>query len=295
MGPIVGLGEVLWDLLPAGRRAGGAPFNFAFHCSQLGHPAVIVSRCGDDEPGEALRREVRQLGLADDFIQHDAEHPTGTVAVTVEADGQPSYEITQGVAWDFLEWTPALAELACTARAVCFGTLAQRSRRSFATVQRFLDEAHDAVIVCDINIRQHYFNEEIVELSLHLSDWLKLNEHELPILRGLLGLAGGNDAESLAELRRRYKLKLVCLTRGADGCLVQTAAETVELPGVPVRVADTVGAGDAFTAGVLCRTLEGHPLAESASFANRLAAEVARHPGGTPCLGRETLEAAPPP
>src|SRR4051794_11118301 len=132
--PIVALGEVLWDLLPTGPRTGGAPFNFAFHCHQLGHPAVIVSRGGDDDLGRRRRAEVRRLGLSDEYIQTDRDHPTGTVRVSLDATGQPTYTIIEGVAWDFIEWEPRLEKLAKSAAAVCFGTLAQRAPESRSTV-----------------------------------------------------------------------------------------------------------------------------------------------------------------
>src|SRR5262249_49397696 len=140
--PIVALGEVLWDLLPTGPRAGGAPFNFAFHCHQLGHPAVLVSRVGDDDLGRRLRTAVRRLGLTDEYIQTDPKYPTGTVQVSLDASGQPAYTITEHVAWDFIEWEPRLELLAESAQAVCFGTLAQRAPESRSNIRRLVALAH---------------------------------------------------------------------------------------------------------------------------------------------------------
>jgi fructokinase len=290
---IVGVGEVLWDLLPGGRQLGGAPFNFTFHCHQLGHAAAIVSRAGADDLGRESRATVRRLGLPDMHIQEDPEHPTGTVAVALDAGGVPTFTIAPDVAWDYLAWDDALAALFRQAHAVCFGTLAQRHPTARATLQRALQAAGGALIVCDVNLRQHFYSREVIETSLAASRWVKLNEDELLVLRNLLGLAGTSEAAMLAALRARYRLELACLTRGGRGSLVQTADEEVDLPGVPVKVVDTVGAGDAFTAGLLCCVLEGRPLPAAAAFANALAARVAAAPGGTPVIDRHLIGMPP--
>lgn len=296
MGPasstIVGLGEVLWDLLPAGRQLGGAPFNFAFHCHQLGHSSVIVSRVGEDALGREIRSRLASADLPDTYVQCDAEHPTGTVPVAVDDRGQPTFTITPDVAYDYLAWDERLEELLPRARAICFGTLIQRQALARATVQRALGAAAQALIVYDINLRQHFYNRETIEKSLRASRWLKLNDDELPVLQDMLKLPEASPSAALAQLRQRYELDLACLTRGEHGCLVQTAAEEVDVAGVPVRVADTVGAGDAFTAGLLVYMLEGRQLREAAEFANRLAARVAASPGGTPAIRREEVEGA---
>jgi fructokinase len=288
---VVGLGEVLWDLLPGGRQLGGAPFNFAFHCHQLGHPGAVVSRVGADAPGREIRDAVRRLGLSDAYLPDDPAHPTGTVTVAVGAGGQPSFTITPGVAYDFLEWQEPLADLFRQARAVCFGTLAQRHPAARATIQRALREAGGALVVYDVNLRQHYYDRGVIEASLRASRWAKLNEDELGVLRGLLGLAGDGDREALRDLRRRYDLELAALTRGERGCLVQSAEGEIDAPGVAVAVVDTVGAGDAFTAGLVAYALEGRPFAEGVAFANRLAARVAAAAGATPRIDRADLEA----
>jgi fructokinase len=272
--PIVALGEVLWDLLPSGPRAGGAPFNFAFHCHQLGHPAIIVSRVGDDELGRQLRTEVRRLGMSDEYIQTDRQHPTGTVQVSVDAGGQPAYTITEHVAWDFIEWEPRLEVLAESAVAVCFGTLAQRSPESRSSIRRFVALDHGSIVL-DLNVRPPFDSAEITRESLDLADWLKLNEDE---------------ARRLPPDFDPSAMELVCITRGAGGCLVKTPAEVVDLPGMTVRVADTVGAGDGFTAALLTQHLEGKSLREAARFANAYAAVVASKPGGTPTVTQAEVE-----
>lgn len=282
-GPIVGLGEILWDLLPQGKLLGGAPFNFTFHCHQLGHPAEMVSRVGEDELGREILAQVRARGLDDTYVQRDPVHPTGTVPVSVDAQGQPTFTITPDVAFDYLAWNDTLANLLRSARAVCFGTLIQRHDVARETVQRALGEARQAVVVYDVNLRQKFYSRDVIETSLRASRWVKLNDGELVVLAGLLDLPAEPRA-GLATLRSRYDVELVCMTRGADGCLVQTAEEEIDLPGIPVKVVDTIGAGDSFTAGLLVRVLEGKSLRAATNFANRLAARVAGCAGGTPTL-----------
>lgn len=287
-GPIVGLGEILWDLLPQGKLLGGAPFNFTFHCHQLGHPAVMVSRVGEDKLGREILTQVRARGLDDAHVQRDPAHPTGTVPVSVDAQGQPTFTITPDVAYDYLEWNNDLAKLFRSARAVCFGTLIQRHDVARNTVQRALREAANALIVYDVNLRQHFYSKEIVEASLLASRWVKLNEGEFVVLSSLLDLPN-EPTVGLQALRTRYEVELVCMTRGAAGCLLQTTNEEIDLPGIPVKVVDTIGAGDAFTAGLLSSVLEGKALREAANFANHLAARVAGCAGGTPVIRREEI------
>src|SRR5687767_339674 len=163
MNPIVGIGEVLWDVYPDGRKvAGGAPFNFAFHCHQLGHPAVIVSRVGDDELGRELRDRVRELGLSDEYIQTDRDHPTGTVQVTLNANKVPTYTITENVAWDWIELTEQVQGVTLYSNAFCFGSLATRNDASFSTIFQSAEiaSAHGSLVVCDVNIRTPFVNRE---------------------------------------------------------------------------------------------------------------------------------------
>ena len=296
--PIVALGEVLWDLLPSGPRAGGAPFNFAFHCQQLGHSALIVSRVGDDQLGRDLRAEVHRLGMSDEYIQTDHEHPTGTVRVEVSASGEPRYTIAENVAWDFLEWEPRLDDLAKRARAICFGTLAQRSRVTHNLICAFVSSsAEDTLTVCDLNLRPPFVSNEIIDDSLRLADWLKVNEAEADDVVDQLDLAnrckagGGKvdrwrDALMSAILNDRAAL---VVTRGERGCVVCDLEWTIEVPGFSVNVVDTVGAGDAFTASLLTQHLEGKSFAEAARFANAYAAIVASKPGGTPRVERDEV------
>ncbi len=287
---VVGLGEILWDMLPDGREAGGAPFNFAFHCHRLGHPAVIVSRVGGDPLGQALRGTVKSLGLADAYIQEDPDRPTGTVRVALDAGGQPAFTIAEDVAYDHLAWSEDLGRLCEQARAVCFGTLALRHPTARETIRRAVRKAKDAIVVFDVNLRQHFHTPESIEESLLSCRWVKLNEDELRQLRDLFQLPGDTSAATLAALRERYRLDVAALTRGERGCLVLADGVEIDLPGERVWVVDTIGAGDAFTAGLVACTLEGKPLAEAAAFANRLAARVAASAGGTPLVDRGKVE-----
>jgi fructokinase len=296
MNPIVGIGELLWDVYPDGRTvAGGAPFNFAFHCHQLGHPAVIVSRVGDDDLGRALRARVRELGLTDEYIQTDPAHPTGTVQVTLDANAVPKYTITENVAWDFIEWDERLEALGLQAAAICFGTLGQRYPTTHQTVTRLTTRRADAaraIRICDINLRPPFYDRASIEHSLCRCEWAKLNHDELVKLIDLVPLAHFDEESPAFELRLTYDLGLVCVTRGSEGLFFATAEELVSEPGVPARVVDTVGAGDAFTAAMVCLHLEGKPLRDCARFANHYAARVCEQPGGTPRVDRGEVERA---
>jgi fructokinase len=294
--PIVALGELLWDLLPGGRKAGGAPFNFAFHCYQLGHPAVIVSRVGGDGLGRELRAEVRRLGMCDEYIQTDHEHPTGTVTVDIGPGGQPAFSIVDDVAWDYIELEPRLEALASSARAVCYGTLGQRRPVSRAAVRKFLRTVPESALrVCDINLRPPFQTSHVTAVAARKAKWLKLNDSEIWGVEFALGNPRRRDRTRGAVAGAGFlldatELDLVAITRGAHGCLVRSRTETIDLPGIAVTVADTVGAGDAFTAALLTQHLEGKALREAARFANAYAAVVASKPGGTPHVERAEVE-----
>jgi fructokinase len=289
---------VLWDLLPAGPQAGGAPFNFAFHCVQLGHPAVIVSRVGDDDPGRQLRAEIRRLGMSDEYIQTDRQHPTGTVRVGLDGQGQPVYTIADNVAWDFLEWEAKLAALAGSARAVCYGTLAQRCPASRRAIQRFVREVNPLCLaVCDLNLRYPFVSDLVIEDAVTSADWLKVGEDEADPVILALRLSRTDSMATPAAYWQRMLLAALrsdegvfAVTRGKRGCVAGDRRNVFEIPGIAVPVADTVGAGDAFTAAFLCQSLEGKPLREAARFANAYAAVVVSKTGGTPHVTRDEVE-----
>ncbi|MCE9567809.1 MAG: carbohydrate kinase [Planctomycetes bacterium] len=300
--PIVGIGELLWDVYPDGRKvAGGAPFNFAFHCHQLGHPAVIVSRVGNDDLGRELRERVRELGLSDEYIQTDDEHPTGTVQVTLDANAVPTYTITENVAWDHIAWDEKLAELALAARTLCFGTLAQRTGTPVA-LQRMAETVRGrrppGLVVFDVNLRGAFFHPLTLRGGLAIGDWVKVNEDEFAILDGLTGLRW-----SSSPYGDWPHCGVTIMTRGSGGCEVYRCWEVDDgeggewypderfsQPGVSAKVVDTVGAGDAFTAAMVCLHLEGRPLRECAKFAVHYAARVCEQPGGTPRIDRREVE-----
>jgi fructokinase len=286
---IVGLGELLWDLLPAGAQLGGAPANFAYIASLLGNKGIPASRLGQDSLGADAIRRLAELGLSTEFIQEDADHPTGTVNVEVDRAGQPRFEIAESVAWDFLEWTPQWQKLAQQADAVCFGSLAQRSERSRATIRRFLSVMRkSAVRVFDVNLRQNFYSTEVVAESMKLATIVKLNHEELPTIISLFELEARGEEASARQLLS-HEVKLVCVTRGSGGSLLVSANERSEHPGFRVKVADTVGAGDAFTAALVHGYLRGTPLAQINETANRIGAWVASQSGATPSLKPDGL------
>lgn len=280
---IVGLGEVLWDMLPAGKQLGGAPANFAYMCGLLGHRAIIASAVGADTLGKALRNRLAELNLDSSFIQVKEGHPTGTVKVVLDRLGQPEYEIEQNVAWDFLAWTPQWQQLAAQANVICFGTLAQRSTISRTTIQTFLAARRPGTIrIFDANLRQSFFSADVLAQSLRLANVVKLNDSELPVVMHRLGLAVV-DEKSWAEcLRKTFGLDLVCVTRGSRGSLLVREGEFDEHSGFSVQVRDLVGAGDAFTAALAHHLLRGSSLRRMNEAANRMGAWVANQAGGTP-------------
>jgi len=288
---VVGLGELLWDLLPTGKQLGGAPANFAYITSLLGDNGIPASRLGQDALGAAAIRRLGELALPTEFIQKDTDHPTGTVQVEVDGAGQPRFEISGSVAWDFLDWTPQWQTLAHRADAVCFGSLAQRSEHSRATVRKFvLASGRNAVRVFDVNLRQSFYTEQVLAESMKLATVVKLNHEELPRIMRLFELEHHREQDSARRLLSLHDLKLVCVTRGNGGSLLISAGECSEHPGFRVKVADTVGAGDAFTAGIVHGYLRGTSLAQINENANRVGAWVASQSGATPAPKAAGLE-----
>ncbi len=288
---VVGLGEVLWDVLPDRTCLGGAPANFAYVTTLMGDQGIVASRVGEDSQGlEALRR-MEELGLNIDHVQTDPQHPTGTVKVDLDGKGQARFEIAHPVAWDSLEWTRDWQDLAETVDAVCFGSLAQRSEESRTTVRRFLKATSPgAVKIFDVNLRQSYFSPEVLSESMRLADIVKLNDEELPKIMGLHGFPYKDELSSAQRLVGAFDLKLVCITRGGRGSLLVRGRDSSEHPGFQVRVADTVGSGDAFTAGLVHEYLQGASLALMNEVANLVGAWVASEVGAMPSPKRGALE-----
>jgi fructokinase len=288
---IVGIGELLWDLLPTGATLGGAPANFAYITGLLGDHGIVASRVERDSLGRQALERMQALGLDTDCVQIDSQHPTGTVNVALDAKGQATFEIAEPVAWDFLEWTPAWRRLAEEAHGVCFGSLAQRSQQSRATIRSFLKGlSAGAIKVFDVNLRQSYYSHEILADSMSLADIVKVNDEELPRIMALNGLHHKNERLSAETLLAKFELKLVCITRGACGSLLAQRDNFDEHPGFRVRVVDTVGSGDAFTAGLLHEYLRGSSLRTMNEMANRVGAWVASRPGGMPVSDGELHE-----
>jgi fructokinase len=284
---IVGVGELLWDLLPSGKQLGGAPANFAYITKLLGDTGIPASRVGRDSLGDEALHRLTQLGLSTGCIQRDRTHPTGTVQIEVDGTGQPRFEISESVAWDFLDWTPQWQLLAQHADAVCFGSLAQRSELSRATIHNFVMASRpNAVQVFDVNLRQNFFSAEILAESMRLATIVKLNDEELPRIMRLLELEHQGEEDSARRLLSvsLHNLRLVCVTRGGGGSVLVTDGESSAHPGFRVKVADTVGAGDAFAAALVHGYLRGTSLAQINETANRVGAWVASQSGATPTL-----------
>lgn len=282
---VVGLGEILWDLLPAGRQLGGAPANFAYCSHLLGNRAVVASRIASDQLGLEIRERLEQAGIGHDFLQSDALHPTGTVNVSLDSRGQPTYEIVRDVAWDFLEWSPEWESLARATDAVCFGSLAQRSEKSRNTIYRFLDSTpKGALRVFDVNLRQTFYSREVIEESLRRANIVKVNHDELQRLREILGLGTTltDDLSFCQLLIGNFQLLMACVTYGAEGSLLCNQSVTHRHPGFKIPTKDTVGAGDAFTAGLVHGLLARQSLAEMNDLANRMGAWVASSSGAMP-------------
>ncbi len=278
----VGIGEILWDLFPDGKHLGGAVTNFAYHAQMLGGRGIIVSRIGDDELGAELTGKLDSLQLEKAYIQKDAARPTGTVTVELGDRGVPRFIIHENVAWDFIEHTGDLEGLASRADAVCFGSLAQRSPVSRGTIRSFLEMAGaDCLRVMDVNLRQAFFNKNILTESFQTADVVKLNDGELSVIAELLEIPG-TEPEILETLLGRFSLRLIALTKGENGARLITGEEDSIHPGFAGEVADTVGAGDAFTAALTFGMLKGETLNRINEFANRLAAYVCTQKGGTP-------------
>ncbi len=317
---VVGIGELLWDIFPDGRRElGGAVANLAYHASLLGDRGVLASRVGRDAGGDDLVARLRALGVDGRYLQRDADHPTGTVDVALN-DGLPSYTIHEPVAFDHPRLDRGWRELAARTDAVTFGTLAQRTTGAAAVIGAFIAACPPRCVrLFDVNLRQRFWSAAVLDASLDAATAVKLNDQELPLVAGALGMPAGDEPAMLAALLERYRLRVACLTRGARGCLLvgapdhgagagapgaacaaggpahNVASEAVcraEQPGIHVPVADTVGAGDAFAAALLYHVLRGGDLRRTAAAANRYAAFVATRRGATPAVPEPVLHEA---
>lgn len=280
---VVGAGEVLWDVFQDAEHFGGAPANVALHAAALGAEAWLVSAVGCDARGEAALKRLAAAGVEQRAVPPLAAYPTGVVRVSLDDAGLPSYDIASGSAWDYVPWTSTVEWVSQRADAICFGSLAQRAPVSRATIRRALDATRGtAWRLFDVNLRQTYYDADVVVHSLELANAVKLNEEELPVVAGLCGLDGASPMELLRALQDRFRLRLAALTRGACGALLLTPDAVSETPAPPAVVADTVGAGDAFTATLIVGLLAGRSLDEVNHRANAVASFVCSQPGATP-------------
>ena len=280
---VVGIGEILWDILPSGKKLGGAPANFAYHAGELGCEAYIISSVGNDKLGNEILDILTTLGLSSHYIQIDECHPTGTVEVQLDNNGIPSYIIHKNVAWDYIKVNEKCLELMKNADAVCFGSLSQRSETSREAILKLLNNTNNNCIkIFDINLRQNFYNREIIINSLAHANVLKLNELELSIVSDLLGINGGEESEKLLKLQKKYSLELIALTKGDCGSILFNGERISKHPGFKVEVLDTVGAGDAFTAAVAVGLIKKWDLDTINDFANKLGGYVCTQQGATP-------------
>ena len=282
---VVGIGEVLWDVLPDGKKMGGAPANFAYHVSQFGLRSCLVSAVGNDADGDEMVALLAEKGV--ETAVERVDKPTGRVVVGLDAAGIPCYDFDTDSAWDNIPFTPRLAELAAHTRAVCFGSLAQRSAATRATIGRFLDTmpADGTLRVFDINLRQEFYTPDIVEESLRRCNILKINDEELSVVSRMLNLDAAADMTvRCRRLLERYGLRALILTCGIDGSYVFTPAEESFYPTPRVEVADTVGAGDSFTAAFVSSLLRGGEVTDAHRIAVDVSAYVCTHHGAMPIL-----------
>ena len=288
---IVGLGEALWDVLPEGKKLGGAPANFAYHVSQFGLASCVVSAVGDDKLGDEIIENFDSKGL--NCLIEKVPYATGTVQVEIDPAGVPQYEIKENVAWDNIPYTPRLETLARQTRAVCFGSLAQRSVVSRTTINQFLDampKREDSLVVFDINLRQGFYNAEILENSMRRCNVLKINDEELITVSRMFGWPGIDLEDKCWLLLGKFDLKMLILTCGVNGSYVFTPGNYSFCETPVVEVADTVGAGDSFTAAFISSIIKGKPIPEAHKTAVDVSAFVCTQTGAMPVLPDEYTE-----
>lgn len=289
---VVGIGEVLWDVYRDGRHVGGTPANVAIHATQLGDQGVLVSRVGDDAMGRELIAALRERQLSTEYVQIDGVHGTGVVRITLDVRGVPNFRCSSNVAFDYFEQTAQMQALAPTADAVLFSTLTQRSARSRQSIRSFLEAAVHAVKICDIRAlpAEPQIRNQILE-SLALANVLQMNKQEMDVLRLNWHRESDDPRRFVDFLFRKFALRLVAITYGANGCELFNGERSVKLAGLPVRVVDTTGAGDAFAAGLIHQYLRGGFLEGMAEYANLLGAYLCTQIGASPAFSLAKIEA----
>lgn len=284
-GKIVGIGEALWDILPEGRKIGGAPANFSYHVSQFGFDSIVASAVGKDQQGDDLIAQLKERDMQ--LLIPKVDYPTGTVTVELDDKGVPTYDIKENVAWDNIPFTAELKALAKETSAVCFGSLAQRNVVSRTTIQSFIDaipQSGDALKVFDINLRQHFYTSQTIEESLKRCNILKINDEELVVLSRLFGFPGIDLKDKCRIMLGKYNFKMLILTCGINGSYVFTPGDVSYLKTPEVKVADTVGAGDSFTAAFISGIMRGMPVKDAHKLAVEVSAYVCTCHGAMPKL-----------
>ena len=286
---ILCIGEVLWDRLPSGAKPGGAPMNVALHLNAIGQSVSIASRIGNDEPGKELKSFLEESGLSTEYVQVDEHLPTSEVLVHLDENNNATYEICEPVAWDNLELTDSLIAKAREAGMLIFGSLASRNPMSRRTVMQLLES--DAVKLIDVNFRKPYDTKEVVEALLEKTDIVKLNDDELVVFAQWYNKHKHDERSLIKWLALQYDVKMVCVTKGDKGALLYWNGEFYEHPGFKVNAVDTVGAGDAFLAGLVCSLFENHPPQDALAFACATGAFVAGKAGATPKYDMDQINA----
>ena len=286
---IIGLGEALWDVLPEGKKLGGAPANFAYHAGQFGLDTIAISALGEDALAEETIEALKEHEL--NYLMPRVPYPTGTVQVTLAEGGIPTYEIKEGVAWDNIPYTDEMADIAKNARAVCFGSLAQRNAVSRENIRKFLaDTPANCLKICDINLRQQFYSKEVLEDSFRLCNILKINDEELVVVNRMFGYDGLDMRQTCEKMVQDYGLKMLVLTCGTNGSYVFTNDGLTSFQDTPkVKVADTVGAGDSFTGSFCACILNGKPVQEAHKTAVQVSAFVCTQNGAMPTLPKEFI------
>ena len=280
---IVGLGEALWDVLPDGKKLGGAPANFAYHAAQFGLDTIAISALGEDKLAEETIDALKEHNL--NYLMPRVPYPTGTVQVTLTGDGIPTYDIKENVAWDNIPLTDEMLEIAKNARAVCFGSLAQRNVVSRENIHKFLDATpDDCVKIFDINLRQQFYTKEVIKESLKRCNILKINDEELVLIGRMFGYPGLDIENKCWLILGKYNLDMLVLTCGTNGSYVFTPGQMSFQETPKVEVADTVGAGDSFTGSFVGSILNGKPVPEAHKTAVHVSAFVCTQNGAMPVV-----------
>jgi fructokinase len=287
---IAAFGELLWDLLPGGKVLGGAPANFIYRINSFGDHGTLLSKVGNDKAGKEAREALLKLGVSDDNIQTDFEFPTGTVKIKIDSGGNPDFSIINDVAYEHIEINTEMIEAFCEADCVCFGTLVQRYGISKNTLRELVHESPGVVKFLDINLRKNCYSAATIEDSLQMANILKTNDQELLVTRDLLGLKSKNLRELALEVIGKYKLDIILCTLGSNGAFGLTKDAIFHYdPGYQIVLADTVGSGDALSAGFVHYYMNGFPIEEALRFGNAAGAMVATTTGATSPVSKQEI------